>query len=265
MMLKKCHGQADQQGQGARRNAADGPFSAACSWEVHLRGIGIDAEQVSRFEKFAAGERPWRLVYSAREARHLTAQPYAARAFCAAFCGKEAFYKALGEFYSFPEFECLYRADAPEQEFVLALGLTERLGIGDVRMRIDEQFLVERGEFVVEVYLIHPAGSYRETLQVAAVEAERRGIEAEHFSPAEIAALGGRRAQSVAGALALKQALVRLWAEAGAAAAPRDFELGHHASGAPRLVAAPAGVALTDVHVSISHTRQWAYGLAAGR
>jgi phosphopantetheinyl transferase (holo-ACP synthase) len=240
---------------------------------VQVRGIGLDAEQVARFEKFAAGERPWRLVYSAREAGHLAAQPQAARAFCAAFCCKEAFYKALGEFYSFPEFECLYRPGVPEQEFVLAPGLKERHGIEEVRVRIDTQFLGERGEFVVEVYLTRrPASrvgfpaSYLETLQVAAVESGRRRIEEEHFSPEEVAAFGKRRAQSVAGALALKRALVRLWAAAGAAtaaAAPRDFELGHHASGAPRLVAAPEGVALADVFVSISHTRQWAYGLAA--
>lgn len=237
-----------------------------------MPGIGLDAEQVSRFEKFAAGERPWRLVYSAREAEHLAAQPQAAEAFCAAFCCKEALYKALGEFYSFPEFECLYRAGAPEQEYVLAPGLKERLGIGEVRVRIDGQFLGARGEFLVEVYLTRgPApragfpASYIETLQVAAVEAERGRIEAEHFSPAEIANLGGRRAQSVAGALALKQALVRLWAGGGAPVGVtlRDFELGRYENGAPRLVAAPAGVALAEVSVSISHTRQWAYGLAA--
>lgn len=231
--------------------------------EAFVRGIGLDAEQVARFEKLAAGDKPWRQVYSAREAEHLAAQPQAAQAFCAVFCCKEALCKALGEFYSFPEFECLFRAGAPEQEFVLAPGLRERHGIEEVRVRIDEQFLAQRGEFVVEVYLTHTSGSYLETLQVATVEAGRRGIETDDFSPGEIAALGSRRAQSVAGALALKRALVRLWADAGAAAAPRDFELGHHASGAPRLVAAPQGVALADVFVSISHTRQWAYGLAA--
>ena len=141
-----------------------------------MRGIGIDAEQVSRFEKFAAGERPWRLVYSAREARHLAAQPQAARAFCAAFCCKEAFYKALGEFYPFPEFECLYLPGAPEQEFVLSPGLQERRGVDEVRVRFDESFLGERGEFVVEVYLIRSAASYLETLEVAAVAAERGRI-----------------------------------------------------------------------------------------
>ena len=229
-----------------------------------MRGIGLDAEQVTRFEKLAAGDKPWRHVYSAREAAHLAAQPQAAQAFCAAFCCKEALCKALGEFYSFPEFECLYRAGAPEQEFVLAAGLKERHGIAEVRVRIDTRFLGERGEFVVEVYLIRPTASHLETIQVAEVEAGRGRIEAEHFSPAEIAALGSRRAQSVAGALALKRALARLLADTGGApAAPRDFELGHHPSGAPLLLAAPAGVALASVFVSISHTRQWAYGLAA--
>jgi len=236
-----------------------------------VRGIGLDAEQVARFEKLAAGDKPWRHVYSAREAAHLAAQPQAAQAFCAAFCCKEAFYKALGEFYSFPEFECLYRHGVPEQEFVLAPALKERQAIEEVRVRIDERFLGERGEFVVEVCLTRgpaPRGgfpaSYLETLQVAAVEAGRRRIEEEHFSPTEVAAFGRRRAQSVAGALALKRALARLLADTGGApAAPRDFELGHHPSGAPLLLAAPAGVALASVFVSISHTRQWAYGLAA--
>jgi phosphopantetheinyl transferase (holo-ACP synthase) len=227
------------------------------------RGIGLDAEQVARFEKLAAGDKPWRHVYSAREAAHLAAQPQAARAFCAAFCCKEALCKALGGAYAFPEFECLYLPGAPEQEFVPAPGLKERQGIGEVRVKIDEQFLVDRGEFVVEVYLIRTAGSYLESLQVAAAEAERRRIETEHFSPGELAGFGSRRVQSLAGALALKRALAKLWAAAGVAAAPRDFELGHHVSGAPRLVAAPDGVRIADVFISISHTRQWAYGLAA--
>jgi len=230
-----------------------------------LRGIGLDAEQVARFEKLAAGGHTWRHVYSAREARHLAAQPQAARAFCAAFCCKEAFFKALGEAYAFPEFECLYISGAPEQEFVLAPGFKARHGLEEVRVRIGEQFLDERGEFLVEVSLIRHACSRLETIRVAAVAAGRGQIVEEHFSPRETADLGRRRVQSLAGFLALKRALVGLWAAAGAAAeaAPRDFELGHHASGAPRLVAAPAGVALADVYVSISHTRQWAYALAA--
>ena len=179
-----------------------------------LPGIGLDAEQVARFEKFAAGESPWRLVYSAREAGHLAGQPRPARAFCAAFCCKEAFCKALGESYSFPQLECLHRAGAAEQEIVLPQGLKERHGIEEVRVRFDEQFLEERGEFVVEVYLIRAGGTFLESLPVAAVAAERERIGQEHFSPRELADLGSRRVQSLAGFLSLKQALVRMWAGA---------------------------------------------------
>jgi phosphopantetheinyl transferase (holo-ACP synthase) len=106
-----------------------------------------------------------------------------------------------------------------------------------------------------------------ETLAVAAVEAERRQIEERFFSPAEIGDLGSRRVQSLAGFLTLKRALAALGVDAdcATAAGPGDFELSQHANGAPRLVAVREGIALADVFVSISHTRQWAYGLAAIR
>ncbi len=253
---------------------------------VFLRGIGVDAEQVSRFAKLAAGDKPWRHVYSPREAGHLAAQPQAALAFCFAFCCKEALCKALGAAYAFPEFECLYRPDALEQEILLAPGFRERQALEQVAVRFDERFLEERGECLVEVHVLHgqaqPGGSTvrsqragvvaagrvgvrLETLAVAAVEADRRRIEDEHFSAAELADLGRRRVQSLAGFLAIKRALAGLWVEAGggAAARPREFELGHHANGAPRLVAAPAGVAPEEALISIAHTRQWAYGLAS--
>jgi phosphopantetheinyl transferase (holo-ACP synthase) len=251
-----------------------------------LRGIGIDAERVGRFEKLAADGRFRRHVCSPREAEHLASQPQLALAFCAAFCSKEAFCKALGGAYAFPECECLHRSGATELELVLTPGLRMRHGLADVRARLHERFLGERGECVVEVHLFRasahrddassppplgrsaavcPVNSRLETLAVAAVEAERKQIEEQHFSPREIGDLASRRAQSLAGFLALKRALAALWADAGCTAAvqPRHFELAHHASGAPRLVAAPEGVARADVFVSISHTRQWAYGLAA--
>jgi phosphopantetheinyl transferase (holo-ACP synthase) len=228
-------------------------------------GIGLDAEQVSRFDKLAAGARPWRYVYTEREVEHCAAQPLAARAFCVAFSCKEAFCKALGEAYSFPQFECLYRPGAAEPDIVLAPELKLRLGVGEVRVCVDEQHLDERGEMLVEVYLIRTAGRRRETLPVAQVAAGRQLIAAEHHLPREIDDLGKRAVQSLAGSFALKRALVGLWASVGAVTTPRDFELGHLPSGAPRLVAAPSGLAPADVFVSISHTRNWAYGLAALR
>jgi phosphopantetheinyl transferase (holo-ACP synthase) len=228
-------------------------------------GIGIDAEQVARFEKFAAGAAPWRLVYSEREARHLAAQPRVAVAFCAAFCCKEAFYKAFGAPLSFPHLECLYLDGGAEPRLVLTPALAERLGGRAPQVRVDDVYLEDRGELLVEVRLVNATAARRESVEVAAVAAARERIEGEDFSPAEVAALGGRRAQSLAGALALKRALVGVWAAAGVAApcVPGDFELGHHPSGAPRLASAPAGLAPADVFVSIAHTRRWAYGLAA--
>jgi phosphopantetheinyl transferase (holo-ACP synthase) len=252
-----------------------------------LLGVGIDAERVERFEKLAADGRFRRHVCSRREAEHLASQPQPALAFCASFCCKEALCKGLGEAYAFPECECLFRPGATELEIVLSPGLRHRHGLAGVRARLHERYLGERGECVVEAHLfreaVHgddvarqpregsatagPARARLATLSVAAAEAGRRRIEQRHFSPAELGDLGNRRVQSLAGALALKRALVALWAAAGcdAAVEPREFELSHHDSGAPRLVAAPRGLALADVLVSISHTRGWAYGLAASR
>jgi phosphopantetheine--protein transferase-like protein len=250
-----------------------------------LHGVGIDAELVRRFDRLAADGRFWRRVCSPREAEHLASQAQPALALCAAFCCKEAFFKALGESCALPECECLHHPGATELDLLVSPRILERHGLGAARARFHERFLGERGECVVEVHLRRgwterdepsrgrPPGdspavgrvrSRLETLAVASVEAERRQIEEQHFSPEEIAALASRRHQSLAGSLALKRALAALWADAGCAAAdPRDFVLFRHESGAPRLAAAPVGIPLADVSISISHTRQWAYGLAA--
>jgi phosphopantetheinyl transferase (holo-ACP synthase) len=248
-----------------------------------LAGVGVDAEQVRRFEKLAAGDRPWRLVYSAGEAEHLAAQPRAGLAFCAAYCCKEAFCKALGERFPFTECACRFPAGARGPEVVLAPELVERHQIAGVRVRLHERYPGDRGECVVEAHLFRrersegeagppsqeapdtapPVRSRLKSLAVASAASGRALIEKRHFSPAEIAELGERPVQSLAGFLALKSALVALWADAGVAtpAAPRDFEISHHPGGAPRIASAPPGPA--GVFVSISHTRTWAYGLAA--
>lgn len=250
-----------------------------------LVGVGVDAERIVRFEKLASGAPRWRHVYTPREAAHLAAQPQAALAFCAAFCCKEAVCKGLGAAFSFTACECLYRPGAAEQELVLAPALGARHGLARARVRFHERFPAERGECVVEAHLFgsaqtpsddhavrgeppatRPVNSQLVTHAVPLAEGARPELENRHFSPAEIADLGSRRAQSLAGAFALKCALAALWAAAvdgGALAQPRDFVLGHLASGAPHLAAAPAGLPLAQVRVSIAHTRQWAYGLAA--
>jgi phosphopantetheine--protein transferase-like protein len=250
-----------------------------------LIGAGVDAERIARFEKLAAGGRVWRHVYSPREVQQLTAQAQAARAFCAAFCAKEALCKALGGAYPFQECECLQLCGVAEQQLVLSPQLRASRGLGGARVRFHESLWPERGECVAEVQLFGAAGardgrprppgraaaggivrSRFETIAIEAAASDRARIEEEHFRDAEIADLGNRRVQSLAGALALKRALVALWAEAAGGAAParpRDFGIGHLGSGAPLLVSAPPGLDPARVRVSISHTREWAYGLAA--
>jgi phosphopantetheinyl transferase (holo-ACP synthase) len=255
-------------------------------------GVGVDAEEVRRFEKLAVGAARWRLVFTPREAEHLAAQPRPAVAFCAAFCCKEAVCKALGERYPFVECECRFAPGGRVAEVELAPALRERHGVGGIRMRLRERYPQERGECVVEAHLFRPRASGDVThaspvaalrgtqgsaqgakggfprvrsrlksLAVISAASGRSGLEERHFSPSEIAELGGRAVQSLAGFLALKSALAALWADAGAAASPRDFVLSHHPGGAPRIVEAPPGP--DGVCVSISHTRNWAYGLAA--
>lgn len=246
-----------------------------------LLGVGVDAEQVARFERHASGRR-LRHVFSEREADHLESLPRPALALCAVFCIKEAVCKALGERYPFPECECLLRPGEPEQRLVLSPGLRERHGLAAARGLVHERFPVERGECVVEAHLFRATGARAdpggacpgapepcvrtrlESLEIAAVALRRDEVAASAFGAEEISGLGARRVQSLAGALALKRALAALWADAGLGAAePRDFAVGHLESGAPRLLAAPDGIDPGLVRVSISHTRVWAYGLAA--
>lgn len=104
-----------------------------------------------------------------------------------------------------------------------------------------------------------------EVLSIEEVERERDELAIRHFSPEESAEIAGRRAQTTAGFLAAKRALVRLFAQVDGRETfhERDFVLTHHTNGAPRIVSLPGdSVPGEAVYVSISHTRRFAYGLA---
>ncbi len=60
-----------------------------------LIGVGIDAESSGRFSGFGPNDHPLPLVFSEREALHCDGLPDAARGYCASFCAKEAFFKAV--------------------------------------------------------------------------------------------------------------------------------------------------------------------------
>lgn len=251
-------------GADAKPAAAPAPF-----------GVGIDAEQAARFARHAGGP-SLRHVFSEAEAARLAALPDPAVALCTAFCAKEALLKALGERYAFPECECRWEPGAAELGLTLSPGLTVRHDVASARAIVRVEFLAARGECVVEVHLRRAGGAAPDpagapglrtrlaSFAIADIEARRDEVAAAQFSPEEIAGLGKRRIQSLAGALALKEALAELWREAGLGSpAAREFVVGHLASGAPVLIALPGGIAPERVAVSISHTRAFAYGLAA--
>ena len=80
----------------------------------------------------------------------------------------------------------------------------------------------------------------------------------------EAAALRDRPAQTVAGFVAVKLALVRACSELFPATECRErsFELAHAPSGAPLLVSSPVPSDFSDsVRVSVSHTKALARGL----
>jgi phosphopantetheinyl transferase (holo-ACP synthase) len=94
------------------------------------------------------------------------------------------------------------------------------------------------------------------------VRAGRAALLEACFSPAEAAELEPRHPRTTAGFLAVKEALRELYRELAPSRAveARDFVLGHDRRGAPVLLEAPPiGVAVT---ISLSHTRDHAYGLA---
>jgi len=113
------------------------------------------------------------------------------------------------------------------------------------------------------------ARSFLEQIALAGAARHRRRWLARDFSRTEARAFARRPDQSVAAALALKRAAMRLFAEIcpEKAFAARSFRITHTRRGAPRLAAFPSlpGVPSRSLkrrlHVSASHTSTTAVGL----
>jgi 4'-phosphopantetheinyl transferase EntD len=95
-----------------------------------LRGCGVDLERVARFERLAAPNADrWPLVFSEREIEHARSLADPARALCAAFCCKEALFKALGAMFEYPACELLFDPADERQQLLLEAGLARARGI----------------------------------------------------------------------------------------------------------------------------------------
>jgi phosphopantetheinyl transferase (holo-ACP synthase) len=113
------------------------------------------------------------------------------------------------------------------------------------------------------------AWSWLETVDIAQVKASRADWIARHFDAEEAGQLDGMRDQTLAGFVAVKRALCGVGREAlGLHAAASQFHLDREESGAPRLRACvgldgeSAERFARGVHISLSHSRTTAYGLA---
>ena len=111
------------------------------------------------------------------------------------------------------------------------------------------------------------------SVSIAEVAADRSGILQRSFAPDEARAVAERHPWTTAGLLAAKTALCDLCVELlpGSEFSERSFVLDHDEVGAPRLAAILGDLSearwneadlLEMLSISISHTRNWAYGYA---
>ena len=101
-----------------------------------LLACGLDAEQQERFAPLQGEALPWPLVFSAEEARHNNALPDPAAGYCAAYCCKEAAYKALGPTCSLLDCQLRYKPGEAAQTIQISPDVMEQLGIADIRARV---------------------------------------------------------------------------------------------------------------------------------
>lgn len=80
------------------------------SFESNLKliGCGVDGETRSRFSSHVGKLDPLPMVFSKKEIEHINKLPDPALGFCAAFCCKEAVFKAIAKPMNFLECELLY-------------------------------------------------------------------------------------------------------------------------------------------------------------
>jgi phosphopantetheinyl transferase (holo-ACP synthase) len=95
------------------------------------------------------------------------------------------------------------------------------------------------------------------TQSIAVVARNRSALVSRFFSPAEQAALADIPDRTIAGWIAAKKAIGNLYAQERFD--PRSFEISRNESGAPFCAAGST----IKIHLSISHTRGRAWGLAA--
>ena len=103
---------------------------------LKLAGIGIDAEHPSRFIPYLNDSHPFPFIFSSDEAGFAFRSANPSRAFCAAFCCKEALFKATGIPYNFTDCELLESISESHVELRLSESFRNDYGIASAIARI---------------------------------------------------------------------------------------------------------------------------------
>lgn len=119
-----------------------------------LIGVGIDAESVARFVALLPDRPVLPLVFSGSESAHCDRLPDASRGYCAAFCAKEAFFKATRVAMDPRDCRLLWEPGRPIHELELAPDLATETGA--VRAMARVSWVGQ--ECVVEVCVIGRGG-----------------------------------------------------------------------------------------------------------
>ncbi len=116
---------------------------------------GIDSEQVARFRKWDnAGTDFLPFVFTKREHAHCRRMQSPARGLCAAFCVKEAMFKALGRPYNFTECEFFLAKSPDKSSFVVSRRFAAEAGNTIPRLTL---MMPESHHFTAVVYLLGAA------------------------------------------------------------------------------------------------------------
>jgi phosphopantetheinyl transferase (holo-ACP synthase) len=107
-----------------------------CSAAEPLVGCGIDAETIARFDRWTPPLSPPPFLFSDAEAAHCAGLDDPAIGLCAAFCAKEALFKALGRPYNFPDCQLLWRRSVRQYELRLDPALGREAGVWAAWARI---------------------------------------------------------------------------------------------------------------------------------
>lgn len=105
------------------------------------------------------------------------------------------------------------------------------------------------------------------TLPLAPFRGKKEELFNNYFTQAEVDHLQERALQTVVGFVALKKALIQLIQSASPEVLlhEKDIRLSHSTDGAPRIAEINGlldRTKLPPIHLSLSHTREYAYGLA---